>query len=228
LSVGLSVVAAALLALRWLARLACGSGGSRKDAQRRPTPTSKKQAKRDAAAAAAAAAQAETASPTDAVASLTPVDDFDCNPPAWVEDGGGLRATPLWAGYVTLLVGYVVNLVPYELIERSKFIYHYIPDLLVGILLLSLCVDTLWAWALPRGGRAPVAPIAASRARLVAVLCGILGVAAAVGYAYWGIPFVHGMRLTDDEERAREWHEKWSTRLPPGVVDTSVLASFDR
>jgi dolichyl-phosphate-mannose--protein O-mannosyl transferase len=105
---------------------------------------------------------------------------------------------------------------------------HYIPDLLVGVLHLALCVDTLWAWALPRGGSAPVSTLSASRARLVAVFCAALGVAAILGYVYWGIPFVHGMRLSDEEEKAREWHEKWSTRLPPGVVDTSVGASFDR
>lgn len=91
-----------------------------------------------------------------------------------------------------------------------------------------MCVDALWAWAIPRGGSLPLTPIASSRARLVALLCIVLALAACAGYAYWGIPFVHGMRLSDDDEHAREWLEKWSTRLPPGVVDTSVMASNDR
>ena len=99
---------------------------------------------------------------------------------------------------------------------------------MVGILLLGVCIDALWSWAIPKGGSVPQTPLSSSRARLIAVFCTLVALAALAGYVYWGIPFVHGMRLSDDDEHAREWLEKWSTRLPPGVVDTSVMASNDR
>jgi len=37
--------------------------------------------------------------------------------------------------------GWVVNLLPYVLVERTTFIYHYLPGLLYGQMLIGLSVD---------------------------------------------------------------------------------------
>ena len=73
-----------------------------------------------------------------------------------------------------LTFGYLANLVPYQLIERSKFSYHYTPALMVGVLLVAFVCD----WA----GRA-----ASGRVKTV-VHAGVLALllTAAAGHAYWG------------------------------------------
>lgn len=57
-----------------------------------------------------------------AAAAPLPDDSLECDPQAWQMDGGGPRSTPLWLAFATLWLGFMANLVPYELIERSKFI----------------------------------------------------------------------------------------------------------
>ena len=42
---------------------------------------------------------------------------------------------------------YYINLVPYQLIKRSKFVYHYIPALLHGVMLLVVVCDIALKWA---------------------------------------------------------------------------------
>jgi len=121
---------------------------------------------------------------------------------AWPEDGGGARATPLWVAGVTLTAGYYANLVPYELITRSKFIYHYNPALLVGVLLLATVLDAAWAAAV--AGRRRQGAAAAALAAAVAA-------GAAAGFVYWGLPYVYGVRLSPAAAAARKWRDNWVT-----------------
>jgi dolichyl-phosphate-mannose--protein O-mannosyl transferase len=96
-------------------------------------------------------------------------------------------------------VGYFGNLVPYELIDRSKFLYHYTPALLVGVLLVATCADRAWAWAASRGQ--------AHRA-LVGLACAALAATVAAGFWYWGV-FVYGVPLSHGEVQKRYWLPKW-------------------
>jgi len=116
LAVALSAVAALFLSARWAVRSlyaflasidesASSSGGS---------PASKQAPRRSKVASGAV--------PTPPLPPPASDDGFECDPPAWEVDGGGPRSTPLWIGFATLWLGYMANLVPYELIERSKFI----------------------------------------------------------------------------------------------------------
>jgi dolichyl-phosphate-mannose--protein O-mannosyl transferase len=129
---------------------------------------------------------------------------------AWPSDrqpDSDARATPLWVALVTLTCGYLANLVPYELITRSKFLYHYTPALLIGILLAATCVDAAWAWAYALGAkRAAEHP---NRRLAVAIGTALLALAAGAGFYYWGLPSVYGLKLTHEQAQARKWREGW-------------------
>jgi len=126
---------------------------------------------------------------------------------AWPEDGGGARATPPWAAVLALTAGYYANLVPYELIERSKFIYHYNPALLIGVLLLAALVDA--AWAAAAALRTPAGRQGGARA--VGALAAAVAAVAVAGFAYWGIPYVYGIKLSPEAALARKWRSAWVT-----------------
>jgi dolichyl-phosphate-mannose--protein O-mannosyl transferase len=82
-----------------------------------------------------------------------------------LREWGGLRARfprsaaaldPLLIPFATLYAGYLLNLVPYQLITRSKFVYHYIPALMQGVLLFATCVEALVRFGgVVGGGGAP-------------------------------------------------------------------------
>jgi len=42
-----------------------------------------------------------------------------------------------------LFIGYLVHYVPYLLMQRTLFLYHYLPALLFSILLLAACVQLI-------------------------------------------------------------------------------------
>lgn len=105
-------------------------------------------------------------------------------------------------------------------IASPTFADNGVPAILVGVLLLALCLDVLWAGAI-----CPSREYSATRTRVITVLCGILISGACIGYAYWGVPFVHGMYLSSQDTSSREWIEQWSTRLPPGVKDVAFERS---
>ena len=101
--------------------------------------------------------------------------------------------------FVTLWSGYLLNLVPYQLIARSKFVYHYVPALMVGVLLFALCVD--WVVAV-FGGRG-------RGGGLAALFAGALFFVVAAGFWYWGVPFAYGYKIGAEETKARLWSKKW-------------------
>lgn len=57
--------------------------------------------------------------------------------PGPADDGSELNSRGWVIPFVTLWSGYLLNLVPYRLIARSKFVYHYIPALMIGVLLCA-------------------------------------------------------------------------------------------
>jgi dolichyl-phosphate-mannose--protein O-mannosyl transferase len=127
----------------------------------------------------------------------------------WALSGGRAAFAPVGASalnargwlvpFVTLWSGYLLNLVPYQLIKRSKFVYHYIPALMVGVLLYATALEALWAAA----GRSALAKRAAA---LVTLLC---FASVAAGFWYWGIPYTYGMKISAEQNAARKWVSKW-------------------
>ncbi len=101
--------------------------------------------------------------------------------------------------FATLYSGYLLNLVPYQLITRSKFVYHYVPALMVGVLLFATAVEALLRFgAVWRGGAARWAARAAVAALFVTV---------GIAFLYWGLPYSYGYKISPKQHAARmcEW-----------------------
>eukprot|EP00180_Rhodochaete_pulchella_P002600 Plantae.Rhodophyta-Rhodochaete_pulchella.ctg3991.p1 GENE.Plantae.Rhodophyta-Rhodochaete_pulchella.ctg3991~~Plantae.Rhodophyta-Rhodochaete_pulchella.ctg3991.p1 ORF type:complete len:235 (-),score=13.69 Plantae.Rhodophyta-Rhodochaete_pulchella.ctg3991:446-1102(-) len=99
------------------------------------------------------------------------------------------RLENLYVG-LFLLSGYVLNLVPYILVDRAAFIYHYIPGLYYAMLLSGVAVDFL---------PTKVQPV------IVVVATAVM----AAAFVYWG-PWVYAIPLTSAEHDRRRWLPKWN------------------
>jgi dolichyl-phosphate-mannose--protein O-mannosyl transferase len=131
--------------------------------------------------------------------------------------GGGGFVNP----FITLLLGYYLNLVPYQLIERSKFTYHYIPALIVGMMFTVFVADTVLRVAdLPLSGRS--AWVVNRKLLARGIVC-FLYVCACAGFYYWALPYALGIPLSVEEHRARMWVRSWANEdawiFPPEGID---------
>lgn len=93
--------------------------------------------------------------------------------------------------------GYLLNLVPYVLIPRSKFVYHYVPALMVGMLLVATALEYLLR-----------SPVKATRERAYGLVLGMYAIVF-VSFCYFNLPSAYGMELTHDQVEARKWNPKW-------------------
>eukprot|EP00177_Eucheuma_denticulatum_P006388 GFKZ01011661.1.p1 GENE.GFKZ01011661.1~~GFKZ01011661.1.p1 ORF type:complete len:517 (-),score=33.40 GFKZ01011661.1:613-2163(-) len=91
---------------------------------------------------------------------------------------------------IFLLCGWLCNLLPYILVHRAAFIYHYMPGLFYGQLLSAVVFDFL-----------------PPKVRAVSVLFAVMGIVAA--FVYWS-PWVYGFPLTKQQHDARRWLPRWN------------------
>lgn len=91
---------------------------------------------------------------------------------------------------IFLFGGWICNLLPYVLVDRAAFIYHYMPGLFYGQLLTAAVVDLL-----PR------------RIRLVIVTIAVATMLAAL--VYWS-PWIYALPLTDAQNEKRKWLPRWN------------------
>lgn len=89
-----------------------------------------------------------------------------------------------------LLAGWLCNLLPYMLVDRAAFIYHYIPGLFYGQLLTAASFDLL-----PR--------------RTKYTLIVVFGTLMVTALVYWA-PFIYSLPLTRDELSRRRWLPRWN------------------
>jgi dolichyl-phosphate-mannose-protein mannosyltransferase len=88
-----------------------------------------------------------------------------------------------------LLCGWLCNLLPYILVDRSAFVYHYLPGLLYAQLLTGVMIDQL-----PRRTR-------------VLLMTAVLS-AVAAGFAYFG-PWTYCFPLTSEQHAQMRWFGRW-------------------
>lgn len=91
---------------------------------------------------------------------------------------------------IFLLFGWLCNLLPYILVHRAAFIYHYMPGLFYGQLLTAVVFDFL-----------------PPKLRAISVLFAVIGIAAA--FVYWS-PWVYGFPLTKEQHDERRWLPRWN------------------
>lgn len=90
---------------------------------------------------------------------------------------------------VFLLFGWLTSLLPFVLVDRTSFLYHYLPALMYGQLLAALLVDQL-----PR--------------RLRYLVCCLILCAVLTAYVYWA-PWVYALPRTSDWHQSRRWMSRW-------------------
>ena len=86
---------------------------------------------------------------------------------------------------------YVLNLVPYAFFSRLQFIYHYMPALLYGEMLVALVAESVVGGAL--------GPVSGALVALPAALCWV-----------FYVPWYVGLPLTRAGHAARRWLMRWN------------------
>jgi dolichyl-phosphate-mannose--protein O-mannosyl transferase len=103
-----------------------------------------------------------------------------------------------------LLVGYLGNWVPFVLIKRVCFNYHYLPALLTGIHMSAFLADiflrALWRH---RGLRGQVVGYA---------VLGVLGLVMLWSFLHFS-PWTYGTTQTITQQRSRLWMKEWYPEL---------------
>jgi dolichyl-phosphate-mannose--protein O-mannosyl transferase len=87
------------------------------------------------------------------------------------------------------VAAYCINLIPYLGVARSTFIYHYMPALIYGELLLARVIEHI------AGKHTPIA------ARVVLLVVGLVW----LHYTPW----IYGFPLTNDGHARRRWNPRW-------------------
>lgn len=90
---------------------------------------------------------------------------------------------------VFLLFGWLTSLLPFVLVDRTSFLYHYLPALMYGQLLAALLLDQL-----PR--------------RLRYFLCVLIACAVLAAFTYWA-PWVYALPRTSEWHQSRRWMARW-------------------
>jgi dolichyl-phosphate-mannose--protein O-mannosyl transferase len=105
--------------------------------------------------------------------------------------GGCATTARFFAQGSFCLAVYVLNLAPYMSVHRSTFIYHYMPALVYGELIVARVVEQLAGPA-----RAPAAT------KIVLALVGL----------YWAYytPWIYGAALTNDGHERRRLINRWN------------------
>lgn len=88
-----------------------------------------------------------------------------------------------------LFWGWLINLLPYILVDRSAFVYHYLPGLLYAQLLCGVLVDQL--------------------PRKVAFLTMLLCLCAVFACYLYYVPWTYCFPITSEQHAARRWLPRW-------------------
>ena len=102
---------------------------------------------------------------------------------------GRLRYNALFT-CMFLFWGWIVNLLPYILVDRSAFVYHYLPGLLYAQLLSGVLVSQL-----PKS---------------LSALVTLLVCAAVIGAFTYHAPWIYAYPISSDQHQARRWMPRWN------------------
>eukprot|EP01102_Stenamoeba_stenopodia_P005695 TRINITY_DN16436_c0_g1_i1.p1 TRINITY_DN16436_c0_g1~~TRINITY_DN16436_c0_g1_i1.p1 ORF type:complete len:589 (-),score=61.91 TRINITY_DN16436_c0_g1_i1:47-1813(-) len=98
------------------------------------------------------------------------------------------------------LGGYVLNLVPFALVPRITWIYHYQPSLIHGMLMMSVSAQITLSIA---------EKLNSKKLHQLTLLFWALTVCAATMYYYYFFPWIYGRPLSNEEHNNRMWIKEW-------------------
>lgn len=113
-----------------------------------------------------------------------------------VRYSGGL---PAWLSFFVLVVGYLGNWMPFYLIERSTWNYHYMLALLIGIILVGAAFDFLIRYFEHRNRIVYL---------LTLIVMAILAILMGVAFWYWS-PWIYGTKISAAHKESLRWHHLW-------------------
>ncbi len=88
-----------------------------------------------------------------------------------------------------LFFGWLINLLPYILVDRSAFVYHYLPGLLYAQLLTGVLLDLL--------------------PKKLSVLCMLLLLSTVIATYMYYVPWTYCFPITSAEHSERRWLPRW-------------------
>lgn len=88
-----------------------------------------------------------------------------------------------------LFWGWLINLLPYILVDRSAFVYHYLPGLLYAQLLTGVLVDQL--------------------PHRLSILIMVIFLTAVICTYWYYIPWIYCFPITSEQHAARRWLPRW-------------------
>ena len=112
-----------------------------------------------------------------------------------------------------LLLGYGANWLPFVVVDRAAFLYHFLPSLLYGLLLAGAALDALVPPAPlmqppdePTNDPLYLAALRPGSLRWLVCAGCVLGLACS--FAFFA-PLAYGVPLSDRDFEARLWTEGW-------------------
>eukprot|EP00300_Choanocystis_sp_HF-7_P014280 c18633_g1_i2.p1 GENE.c18633_g1_i2~~c18633_g1_i2.p1 ORF type:complete len:559 (+),score=128.69 c18633_g1_i2:41-1678(+) len=95
-----------------------------------------------------------------------------------------------------LYLGWVASILPYALISRACFLYHYMPSLIFAVLISGVCLD-VW--------------FELDQVHKLLRLSFVVFWLAVFAWAFWFFaPLSYGDALTDEENRQLRWFDGWN------------------
>lgn len=88
-----------------------------------------------------------------------------------------------------LILGYLVNLLPFILIKRPMFLYHYEASLVFSIIITAFMIDLL-------------------KSKTKYIFVAVIFIIALLSFFYWS-PLTYGLPLTNEELTSRIWFKGW-------------------
>jgi dolichyl-phosphate-mannose--protein O-mannosyl transferase len=91
---------------------------------------------------------------------------------------------------IGFVIGYLMSYLPFFLVPRTMFLYHYIIPLMFACVCTGIMLD-FWLGPIPKG-------------IILVLICGIV----LFGYSEWA-PFVYGRAMSETEMNSRMWRQAW-------------------
>jgi len=98
------------------------------------------------------------------------------------------------------LGGYALNLIPFALVPRITWIYHYQPSLIHGMLMMSVAAQITLSI---------VDKLNYKKLHQLTMLFWVLTLCAAAMFYFYFFPWIYGRPLTQSQHNSRMWFREW-------------------